>query len=78
MILVEAEIVDSTHLKLSKPIGIRQGKTVLVSVTESEENDEERQQWLTMSSHPLGMAYSESDPDYPESMVKEFNTGYES
>ena len=46
MVLVEAKVVDSTHLELSKPIAARQGLTVFVSVVESGQKDAERQQWF--------------------------------
>ena len=76
MVLVEAKVVDSTHLELSKPIAARQGLTVLVSVVESGQKDAERQQWLAASAASLQSAYGESEPDYPASMVRENNPDY--
>jgi hypothetical protein len=76
MILVEAKVMDSTHLELSKPIMTRQGVTVMVSVAESGERDAERGQWFAASSSVLGKAYGDSEPDYSESMVRERNPGY--
>ena len=76
MVLVKAKVVDSTHLELSKPIAIRKGLTVLVSVAESGDTDGERQQWLAASVESLCAAYGESEPDYPASMVRESNPDY--
>jgi hypothetical protein len=76
MVLVEAKVVDSTHLELSRPIGAGQGRTVFVSVAESRERDVERQQWLAASSDTLQSAYDESEPDYTPSMVRESNPDY--
>ncbi len=76
MVLVEAKVVDSTHLELSKPIAARQGLTVFVSVVESGQKDAERQQWLAASAASLQAAYGESEPDYSASMVKENNPDY--
>ncbi len=76
MVLVKAKVVDSTHLELSRPIGVDQGRTVFVSVAESLERDVERQQWLAASSDTLRAAYDESEPDYTPSMVRERNPDY--
>jgi hypothetical protein len=77
MILVEAKVVDSTHLELARPIAADKGRTVFVSVAESRERDSERQQWLTASGNALSAAYGESEPDYKLFMVKESNLDYE-
>jgi hypothetical protein len=76
MVLVEAKVLDSTHLELSKPIAARQGLTVFVSVVESAERDVEQQEWLAASASSLQAAYGESEPDYPASMVRESNPDY--
>lgn len=76
MVLVEAKVMDSTHLELSKPIEARKGVIVLVSVAESAEKDAERQQWLAASSSSLQMAYGNSEPDYSAGMVRERNPDY--
>lgn len=78
MVLVEAKVVDSTHLELLRPIGADQGRTVFVSVAESLERDVERQQWLAASCETLRAAYGESEPDYTPSMVRESNPDYSS
>ncbi len=76
MVLIEAKVVDSTHLELSKPIEARKGLTVLVSVAEARDRDAERQQWLAASAESLHTAYGESEPEYFASMVKESNPDY--
>ena len=76
MVLVEAKVMDSTHLELSKPIAARRGLTVFISVAESAERDEERQEWLATSALSLQAAYGDSEPDYPTSMVRESNPDY--
>jgi hypothetical protein len=74
--LVEAKVVDSTHLELSKPIDTPRGRTVLVSVAESDEEDLERRGWLDSSTASLQSAYIESEPEYPLSMLRESNPDY--
>ena len=76
MVLVEARVVDATHLELSKPIAARRGRTVFVSVAESGEKDVERQEWLAASCDRLSAAYSDSEPEYTPSMVRELNQDY--
>ena len=76
MVLVEAKVVDATHLELSKPIAARRGRTVFVSIAESVEKDAERQQWLAAAAASLQAAYGESEPDYSPTMVKESNPDY--
>jgi len=76
MVVVEAKVLDSTHLELSRPIAARQGRTVLVSVAESGEQDAERQEWLAAAAGSLQGAYGESEPDYSPSMVRESNPDY--
>jgi hypothetical protein len=73
MVLIEAKVVDSTHLELSKPITANRGKTVFVAVAEFSEKDVERQQWLARSAAALQAAYGASEPDYTPAMVKENN-----
>ncbi|MBX7258613.1 MAG: hypothetical protein K1Y02_19790 [Candidatus Hydrogenedentes bacterium] len=73
---VTARVLDATHLELSQPIAMQQGQTILISVVESACNDPERQQWLAFSSENLSDAYSDSEPEYLDSMVKESNPEY--
>ncbi len=76
MVLLEAKVLDATHLELAKPIKSRQGVTVLVSVADSVYIDADRQQWLTASASSLRAAYGEDEPDYSAGLVKESNPEY--
>ena len=76
MVLVEAKVVDSTHLELSRPIPAAKGRTVLVSVAEAGEHDADRQQWLAVSAASLHSAYGEREPEYAPSVVRERNPDY--
>ena len=77
MIILKARVVDPTHLELSEPIEASEGRSVLVSITESDETDTEREEWLAASESGLQKAYGDSEPDYPASMIKEPNPDYE-
>jgi hypothetical protein len=76
MIVLDAIVVDSTHLELTTPIATRRGKTVRISVAESADRDAERQEWFAASASGLDNAYGDSEPDYPTSLVRESNPGY--
>jgi len=76
MVLVQAKVLDSTHLELAKPIAANPGGNVFVLVTESTIADAERQEWLERSSESLNNAYSDSEPEYIVSMVRETNPEY--
>ena len=76
MVLVQAKVLDSTHLELVKPITVGCGGKVFLVITEPANADSERQQWLDGSSESLRTAYSDSEPEYTPSMVREINPGY--
>ena len=73
MALLEAKVVDATHLQLSRPISVKRGRTVYVSVAES---DEDRDAWQVGALTTLQAAYGDAEPAYSVSMIKESNTEY--
>jgi hypothetical protein len=50
--LVEAQVIDSRHLKLKRPIKIAPGSTVMITI-EPAEGVAEDQEWYLLSSQPL-------------------------
>jgi len=76
MVLVQAKILDPTHLELAKPIAAGHGSHVFVVVTESTDPDAERRQWLEGSLESLQNAYGDSEPEYTPYMVRENNPDY--
>ncbi len=76
MTIIQAKVLDATHIELSKPIGLARGASVCVLVTEPIDTDPERQAWLGVSMASLEAAYGESEPDYSLSMVREPNPSY--
>ena len=77
MTVLEARMVDSTHLELLEPVDLPPGRRLVVSVVEADEDFDERRQWLTASELSLQDAYSDSDPDYSLDQVKEPNPEYD-
>ncbi len=76
MELVQAKVLDSTHLELAKPIATGCGEMVLVVLAESQQMDSDRRQWIEHSSQLLQNAYSNIEPEYTPSMVRESNPCY--
>ncbi|UCH96388.1 MAG: hypothetical protein JSV88_05935 [Candidatus Aminicenantes bacterium] len=73
MVFVEAKVIDSTHLELSKPIEAPRGGKVLVSVAEPTGEGGERGDWFSLAAQGMQSAYGDSEPEYELSMVKEPN-----
>ena len=69
---VEAQVIDSRHLKLKKPIKIAPGSTILITIEPAEE-----QEWYLLSSQSLQEAYSEDEPDYSLDRIKIPNPEYQ-
>lgn len=76
MVLVQARVLDSTHLELAKPIKASCGGKVFLVIAEPVNADAERQQWLDGACESLRTAYGDSEPEYTSSMVREINPGY--
>jgi hypothetical protein len=73
--LVEAQVVDSHHLKLKKPIKIAPGSTVIITI-EPAEGVAEAREWYLLSSHGLEQAYGENEPEYSLENIKIPNPEY--
>ena len=76
MVVVEARVVDATHLELTKPIDTPPGGKVVVSVLDPAREDKDRDDWLSLSLGALASAYGDSEPEYTAGMVKEPNPEY--
>ena len=77
MVIVQAKVIDATHLELSEPIAGLLGREVLVSVAESNGADPDRDQWRSLSADGLRSAYGDSEPEYQRAMVREQNPEYD-
>ncbi len=77
MTILEARMIDATHLELSEPVDSPAGRKLVVSVVEADESFEERRQGLAASEAGLQGAYSDSEPDYSVDLIKEPNPEYD-
>ena len=57
---IEAEIEDSTHLKLKQPLDGEVGSVIVLEIVKPREQDD----FLTSSAALLERAYGEDEPDY--------------
>lgn len=69
---VEAQVIDSRHLKLKKPIKIAPGSIVMITIEPAED-----QEWYLLSSQGLEETYSENEPDYSLERIKIPNPEYQ-
>jgi len=76
MVVVEARVMDATHLELARPIDTRPGEKVVVSLLDPAREDSERDSWLSISLGTLALAYGDSEPEYNQGMIKEPNPEY--
>jgi hypothetical protein len=72
----KAQVIDSRHLKLMKPIKIAPGSTVLITI-EPAEGVSEAQEWYLLSSQGLENAYGEDEPEYSIKEIKVPNPEYQ-
>lgn len=77
MTVLEARMLDSTHLELSQPVDLPAGRRLVVSLVEADEELDDRQQWLAASADTLSAAYSDSEPEYSLDLLKERNPEYD-
>jgi hypothetical protein len=59
---IQAEIEDSTHLKLRKPLNAEVGSIIFLEIVD----EPERADFLAMSAASLERAYSDDEPDYSD------------
>jgi hypothetical protein len=73
MVMVEARVVDATHLELTRPIDTPPGEKVVVSLLDPAHEDKDRDSWLALSLATLTSACGDTEPEYTAGMIKEPN-----
>lgn len=63
MKIIQARIVDSTHLELSEPLSARPGETIEVSLADRDEDDPK---WKDAAAERLLAAYDDQDAVYDQ------------
>ena len=75
--IVEAQVIDSHHLRLKKPIKIAPGSVVMIAIEDQDKSISDDQLWYLISARSLAEAYAESEPDYPLDSIKDPNPEYQ-
>lgn len=77
MTVMEARVVDSTHLELLEAIDAPSGHRLIISAVDPKEDTGERSDWLQLSAQGLERAYGEDEPEYSPEMIKWVNPEFE-
>ena len=68
---IEAQVIDSTLLRLLQPLRLPQLTRVTIAVVPA--GGDERAAWLHASAGWLSHAYGEDEPEYPLERIKQPN-----
>ncbi|MEW6130449.1 MAG: hypothetical protein AB1757_25670 [Acidobacteriota bacterium] len=66
---------DGTQIKLDEPFELEPNTRLLVTILSSSDSDDEV--WHNFSAQGLNSAYSDDEPEYSISLIKEQNPDYE-
>ena len=68
---------DGEHIRLDEPYELEPNTRLLVTVLPNEQHDDEREDWLLLSSRGLARVYDGEEVEYPTELIKEPNPDYE-
>ena len=68
---------DGERIRLNEPYELEPDTELLVTVLPKEQEDEEREAWLRLSSRGLERAYDGEEAEYPTELIKAPNPEYE-
>lgn len=67
---------DGNSVVLDTPFKLQSNDKLLVTVLQSGNEGDEKNEWITSSLLQLNKAYSEDEPEYSLSLIKEPNAEY--
>lgn len=72
-------IIKNGRIEPIEPINLPEGTQLIVTLNSSVETHQESEEseWYALSLNGLNRAYSDDEPDYELSQIKEFNPNYE-
>ena len=76
MQVMEAQVLDATHLELTSPVQAPSGSRVVVSIA-THEIDKEHQEWVQTSLQRLQSAYGPDEPGYSVAKIRIPNPEFE-
>jgi hypothetical protein len=66
---------DGSQIRLDDPFDLQPNTKLLITILQT--NDPEKTEWQNLSQHGLAAAYSQDEPEYPLTAIKESNPAYE-
>jgi hypothetical protein len=76
MAIIDAQVIDEMHLKLSRPINIPRGAKVRIFIAPPEP-EQEQKDWTRLSVHGLEAAYGSDEPEYSIDHIKVLNLEFD-
>jgi len=67
---------DGKAIILDTPFELQPEDKLLVTILKAEFGTDERKEWIASSLSQLNIAYSENEPEYSPSLIKESNPEY--
>lgn len=67
---------DGNSIVLDIPYNLQPSDKLLVTVLQYDSGINEKEEWIASSLSQLNSAYSEDEPEYPQSLIKEPNPEY--
>ena len=71
MQMIEAQVMDDTHLRLLRPVQLPRLTRVIIAVIQPD--GDEREAWLQASVGQLNRAYGDDEPEYSAERIKQPN-----
>ncbi len=68
---------DGKQILLDEPYELKRDDKLLVTVLSGDDDATERDDWVAIAKLGLSRAYSDDEPEYTSSMIKEPNPKYE-
>jgi len=70
MQFMEAEVIDSNHLKIFTPIDLLPGSKIRISVEAPQNICDEREAWFRLSLKNFERVYGDDEPEYSPKLIK--------
>jgi len=67
---------DGSSIVLDAPFSLQPNDRLLITVLQNEPGKDEEKEWVASSLSQLNKLYTEGEPEYPVSLIKESNPGY--
>ena len=77
MEMIEAQVLDAQHLKLSKRLDIPTGSKIFITITPPKDLAAEHEAWALLSSQGLAKAYGDDEPEYSPASIKKPNPEFQ-